>query len=190
MSEYNSIHTGQEIDQYSTASNIINLIYPVGSIYISVNSTSPTTLFGGTWEQIQGQFLLGCNSTYTAGSTGGSASHVHSTSNHTLTVKETPKHNHAIFIFNANNTNYDAARANGSGGWTTATSGGRLPSGYMSWNSSAFKTAGSNYTNIGTGDFAGNTDIIGGGAGHNHGNTGSTSTLPPYLAVYIWKRIA
>ena len=32
--------------------------YPVGSIYMSVNSTDPSTLFGGSWEQIQDRFLL------------------------------------------------------------------------------------------------------------------------------------
>ena len=34
-------------------------IYPVGSIYISTESTNPETLFGGQWERIQGKFLLG-----------------------------------------------------------------------------------------------------------------------------------
>ena len=56
-----------------TNSNIVDLIYPVGSIYMSVNSTSPATLFGGTWTQIEDTFLLAAGSTYTAGDTGGSA---------------------------------------------------------------------------------------------------------------------
>ena len=38
---------------------IFNMIYPIGSIYMSTNSTSPATLFGGTWEQIKGRFLVG-----------------------------------------------------------------------------------------------------------------------------------
>ena len=63
--------------------------YPVGSIYMSVNSTSPATLFGGTWEQIQDVFLLAAGSTYTAGDTGGSASH-------TLIVDELPSHVHTV----------------------------------------------------------------------------------------------
>ena len=33
--------------------------YPVGSIFLSVNSTNPGTIFGETWEQIKGRFLLG-----------------------------------------------------------------------------------------------------------------------------------
>lgn len=51
-------------------SDIVNLVYPVGSIYTSVNSTSPGTLFGGTWEQLKDQILLGAGDTYTAGDTG------------------------------------------------------------------------------------------------------------------------
>lgn len=61
--------------------------YPVGSIYMSINNTSPATLFGGTWEQLKDRFLLSAGDTYSAGSTGGEASHQ-------LTVQEMPSHNH------------------------------------------------------------------------------------------------
>lgn len=66
-------------------------IYPVGSIYMSVNSTNPRTLFGGTWTQLKDRFLLGAGSTYTNGSTGGEASH-------TLTVNEMPSHTHPQYV--------------------------------------------------------------------------------------------
>ena len=33
------------------------------------------------------------------------------------------------------------------------------------------------------------TDETGGNAAHSHGNTGSSSNMPPYLGVYVWKRI-
>ena len=56
---------------------ILDAIYPVGSIYLSTRSTDPATFLGGTWSRIQGRFLLGASSTYTAGSTGGSAKHNH-----------------------------------------------------------------------------------------------------------------
>lgn len=49
--------------------------YPVGAIYISTSSTSPASLFGGTWEQIKDRFLLAAGTSYTAGSTGGAATH-------------------------------------------------------------------------------------------------------------------
>lgn len=74
-----------------TVAQFVDMIYPVGSIYMSANATSPETLFGGTWASIGGRFLLGADSTYTAGSTGGEAMH-------TLTVAEMPPHRHAIFI--------------------------------------------------------------------------------------------
>ena len=54
-------------------STIFDDIYPVGSIYMSVNNTNPSNLFGGTWTQLKDRFLLGAGSTYTNGSTGGSA---------------------------------------------------------------------------------------------------------------------
>ena len=63
------------------------MVYPVGSIYISVNSTSPAILFGGTWEILNDVFLLAAGSYANAGTFGGEAEH-------TLTVDEMPKHNH------------------------------------------------------------------------------------------------
>ena len=62
---------------------LLNIMYPVGSIYMSVNNTNPSTLFGGTWSQIKDRFLLACGDTYSNGSTGGEATH-------TLTVNEMP----------------------------------------------------------------------------------------------------
>lgn len=63
--------------------------YPVGSIFLAVNNINPSTYFGGTWVQIKDRFLLTAGSTYTAGNTGGEATH-------TLTVDEMPSHNHYI----------------------------------------------------------------------------------------------
>lgn len=73
---------------------IVDLIYPIGAIYMSVDSTSPQILFGGSWEQIQDSFLLASGSTYAAGTTGGESTHAHSTQNHTLTIEEMPSHTH------------------------------------------------------------------------------------------------
>lgn len=67
--------------------------YPVGAIYLSVTNVNPATLFGGTWEAIGGRFLLGANSAYAAGSTGGEATHK-------LTESEMPKHNHKLDNYN------------------------------------------------------------------------------------------
>lgn len=59
-----------------TGSLTIDQVYPVGSIYMSVNSTSPSTLFGGTWERLKDTFLLAAGDAYSAGATGGEAAHL------------------------------------------------------------------------------------------------------------------
>lgn len=75
--------------------SIIDIVYPVGSIYMSVNAADPSTLFSGTsWEKLEGRFLLGSSSTYKPGSTGGEATH-------TLTYNEMPKHAHAMYSGNS-----------------------------------------------------------------------------------------
>ena len=68
----------------------VDFIYPIGSIYMSVNSTNPGTLFGGTWSQLKDRFLLGAGNTYTNGNTGGAATV-------TLTVNQMPKHSHTVY---------------------------------------------------------------------------------------------
>lgn len=77
------------------AQEILNIIYPVGSIYLSWNSTNPSTYFGGTWTQLKGGFLYGfVESPGTGNGTGTS------TNSHTLTINQIPSHNH----FNFSNT--------------------------------------------------------------------------------------
>lgn len=117
--------------------------YPVGAIYLSVTDANPASLFGGTWERIGGRFLLGADSTYAAGSTGGEAAH-------TLTVDEMPRHNHEIDNLNA--------------------SGNATP--YMTVQAQDKKGYGGNVQ----------TMYAGGGKAHNN--------MPPYLAVYMWKRVS
>lgn len=125
---------------------VLNAIYPVGSIYMSVSSTSPQTLFGGTWQRIENRFLLAAGSSYAAGTTGGEATHK-------LTVSELPKHTHRIKLGNADGTTYRVAR-------------------YI--DVSAAWWSGSGNDNM--------TEEVGGDTAHNN--------MPPYLAVYIWKRTA
>ena len=73
------------------SSTIFNDIYPVGSIYMSVNNTNPSNLFGGTWTQLKDRFLLGAGSTYTNGSTGGSATQ-------RLSAANLPSHTHPQYV--------------------------------------------------------------------------------------------
>lgn len=69
--------------------DLLNLIYPVGSIYMSVAETEPSVLFGGIWERIKDTFLLAAGDSYAAGQTGGEAEHV-------LTTEELPTHSHGL----------------------------------------------------------------------------------------------
>jgi microcystin-dependent protein len=85
--------------------SIADFIYPVGSIYMSVNDTSPAVLFGGVWQRIQGRFLLGSSSSYAVGSTGGAATK-------TLTVNNLPAHNHVATTADAGGHVHTATNAN------------------------------------------------------------------------------
>lgn len=76
---------------------VANYVFPVGSLYLAMNHTSPAVLFGGTWTRIEDKFLLGAASSDAVGATGGE-------SEHTLTVDEMPSHTHSA--------------------WTTSSSGG------------------------------------------------------------------
>lgn len=74
----------------TSALNTLKSVYPVGSIYLTMNATNPAELFGfGTWEKLPDRFLLGASDTYEVGSTGGEATH-------TLSIEEMPSHLHKI----------------------------------------------------------------------------------------------
>ena len=189
--------------------DLVSILYPVGSIYMSTNSTNPKDLFGiGEWEQIKDTFLMSAGTTYVAGTTGGTASHTHSfahthgvpgvahthtTGNHTLTINEIPSHTHTEYI-DVNGGKQPYTLANG-GGSTTA---------------NGYYFGGTRPAYNGTQVVTGNT---GGSGAHNHGNTGSTTpkatttnsqststsgsggstTLditPACEAAYCWKRTA
>lgn len=129
--------------------------YNVGDIYITTNSTSPASVFGGTWEQIKDRFLLAAGTSYTAGKTGGSATH-------TLTVNELPSHYHDFSV--------------------KTTSGGTalgLWDSYFTSSSDVDQIYDSSQ-NVKANTYG--TKSTGGGAAHNN--------MPPYLTVYIWKRVA
>lgn len=125
--------------------DILLSAYPVGKLYISADSTSPATLFGGTWVRIKDAFILAAGDIYAAGDTGGEAEH-------TLTVNEMPSHTQKIAV---------ADTASG--------------------NISAPNTI--RYSNSSTA-YLGELETKSAGGGQPHNN------MPPYLAVYVWKRTA
>lgn len=142
----------------------VDLIYPVGSIYMSVNVTNPKKLFGGTWERIQGRFLLGASNSYAAGSQGGEATH-------TLTDDEMPTHGNHLMqgsMYQELDDTESSYRSNTLYLSKNAlTSTGSINRGWKDWNGGEMYPAGK---------------LKGGGQAHNN--------MPPYLAVYIWKRTA
>lgn len=133
--------------------DVLLKVYPVGSIYISVNNTNPGTLFGGTWEQIKDTFLLACGSTYEVGSTGGEATV-------SLQVNNLPPHDHTERLPESFRISANA----GSGGYVSDATNPKTPYAGGTYSSSV------------------KTGTTGGGQAHNN--------MPPYLAVYVWKRTA
>lgn len=85
---------------FITAADIGNALYPVGSIYMSVNNTNPSTFFGGTWEAWgAGRVAVGVDTADTdfnaVEKTGGEKTHI-------LTESEMPKHSHSLPTFYSN----------------------------------------------------------------------------------------
>ena len=136
---------GNKIDSESIETTyLLKVVYPVGSIYMSINSTNPSNLFGGTWEQLKDRFLLACGDTYKNGETGGEATH-------TLTIDEMPRHNHKLL--------------------SNTPKGSSDTISILSVYQGSDDNAAVNHSNS-----------VGGSKAHNN--------MPPYLVVYMWKRIS
>lgn len=172
----NSITTNSSTDSNFDNNKIRDFIYPIGSIYMSVNNVNPTTLFGGTWVQMKDKFLLGAGDIYENGNIGGEATHI-------LTTTELPSHSHGIPSLSGSTSNAGAHNHAVIG--TSATNGG----------SGVFCETWANRSN----DRNGYTSSVG---DHSHSvttnasttnNTGSGAShnnMPPYLVVNMWKRTA
>ena len=150
--------------------NVAQSIYPIGSIYMSINDTSPASFIGGTWERITDKFLLGSGSR-SIEATGGqeSVSYTPKGTNAgtALTISQMPKHTHPIAV-NTSSTVHSFPS------WG-------LVATYQSVPSTAF-----------TGS-AGLSGYAGSGSSHTHTFTGTASTIatmPPYLVVNIGKRVS
>ena len=153
--------TNQLFFQTVGSNFVLDNVYPVGSIYMNVNSTNPETLFGGTWEQIQGRFLLGMNNVYPAGSQGGEATH-------TLTASEMPSHKGHLSAGIQDGVPIGKGNYKGYLNINVMTDlSGEEPRGWNVHRNDEMHPA---------------SEAVGGGQSHNN--------MPPYLSVYIWKRIA
>ena len=123
---------------------LFDRLWPVGSIYMSLEATDPADRFGGVWEPIENAFLLGASSAHPAGERGGEETH-------TLTEAEMPVHTH------------EQAEMAWGHDWL---------GGVGQWSASSSAMDSQKYT----------TKAAGGGQAHNN--------MPPYLSVFIWKRIS
>jgi hypothetical protein len=141
---------------------ILQTVYPVGSIYISIVSTNPATLFGfGTWEAFAtGKTLVGIDTSDTAfdtvEKTGGAKTH-------TLQTTEIPAHYHnRIYSLNDSQTLYTGDSVDS-------------VSNQMGVKNNSGATSGAYKDTL-------YTSSAGGGGSHNN--------LQPYIVTYIWKRTA
>lgn len=189
----------------SVPSNLVDLIYPVGSIYMSVNNTNPSVLFGGTWEAWgSGKVPVGVDANDEdfdeAEATGGAKTH-------TLDSTQIPAHTHSVY----GNTGANSVGHTHSGTTGTISANhshsvncvnhpsnraGHIPGGGgtefdVGQSSVGTGTVSANHTHSFTtgGQSANHTHLVnltsgstGGGLAHNN--------LQPYITCYMWKRTA
>lgn len=134
---------------------------------MSINSTSPATLFGGSWERLKGGFLYGCMDNTGFSSFTGTLSQgpsVNVTGSTALTIEQMPAHSHTIR--------------------TSAPIGG-IASGWDNSHNYPARGADNSFNDNSTQD-RGST---GGGEGHTHSLSSHTHAIS-YMAVFVWKRVA
>lgn len=183
--------------------------------WASNDPTSPASFIGGTWERVEGEFIMGASSAYPVGTTGGSATH-------TQTTAEMPSHSHSGSTGSAGSHSHSASTD--SAGWhshsgTTNSAGShshnvnaeyksggddgesyRIRDYGASWANYKFTTSSDgshthSFSTNGTGSHS-HTVSIGDAGAHSHtvsiGSTGSGQAmdiLNPYYALYIWVRV-
>ena len=182
--------------------------------WASNDSTSPASFIGGTWERVEGEFIMGASSAYPVGTTGGSATH-------TQTTAEMPSHSHSGRTGSAGSHSHSASTGSagshshsGTTGWAGAHSHDTAMELYSSgdsanfyappygsaWNTKKISTdsAGSHTHSFSTNSTGAHSHSvsIGDAGAHTHtvsiGSTGSGQAmdiLNPYYALYIWVRV-
>lgn len=176
-------------------SDMLNKVYPVGSIYISTVGTSPADLFGGTWQEITGKFLFARSTSHGAGTEGGSETvtlteaqlpaHTHTGPSHTHTVAA---HTHTASSGSAGAHSHTVAR-NKISASGTARYAAQADNVDHTTHSTSSAGAHSHTITVASGG-GGSTGAAGTGATGSTGSGSAITIMPPYLAVYIWKRTA
>lgn len=149
--------------------DIFNIIYPIGSVYVSVNSVNPSSTFGGSWVSWgAGRVPVGVDTSdgnfNTVEKTGGSSEH---------------RHDWRIGM------HWFYGDVGGEGAWHSTGAYVYSDDRYDGWarefDSLSVSINGNNSTT---------NKIVTAGGKYSQGNTSATSTLQPYITCYMWKRIA
>lgn len=161
--------------------SFIKAMYPVGSIYMSVNATNPSTYFGGTWVAWgAGRVPVGINTSdsnfNTVEKTGGAATV-------TLTTAQMPAHTHT-FTGNSATTSSKGAHTHNIG---RDTDGGSGSSRYTVHSAGVSGAGGTSPTSSAG---AHTHTVTANGTNANTGGGGAHSNLQPYIVCYMWKRTA
>lgn len=169
--------------------NVTLAAYPIGSIYMSTNSTDPGTLFGGTWQALnEGRVLIGASASHPAGETGGEETHM-------LTTREMPSHSHSGSTDSAGSHSHSGSATSSGDHIHSITYGNGAQAsskpqyGNYSTNRSTRDTssAGSHSHSVSIDSNGSHSHTVtinstGGGQAHNN--------MQPYLSVYMWERTA
>lgn len=141
----------------------VDLIYPIGSIYMTTSMVSPAVLFGGTWERIKDRFILGAGDTYSNGTTGGSTAH---------------RHDFRIGYLHS---------------WGDMGSDDNNGQGAYSYSQSKYAKARGTAGTMTVNANGGHTDSVKSISmilRYSEGDTQTASSMPPYYTAYIWRRTA
>ena len=152
-------------DELLLPTKFLEVVYPVGSIYMNVNDIDPNKIFGGEWIRWgNGRMPIGINeddnSFKVSEIEGGEKTHV-------LTTAEMPAHSHSCI-----------ARMTG---WGNSASN---PSGAYVW-----KSHSNFFMNPDSSAWTGQTFTPAIGYTNTVGNTAAHNNMPPYITCYMWKRI-